>query len=147
MTHCELPREVPDSASGAACSPGAIALPASSAPRRIATSGGVPARPSTSQSPRRAAEALLVLVAATSPVGCSSCVIQGVDSGVCRSPADFAADMPFCAPFVRYSACVPREVPWLSNFTVTSKDQWAQTTYEGVLATRLAAESSGGEWR
>jgi hypothetical protein len=40
---------------------------------------------------------------------CWACVIQGHDSGECRSAAELTNALTFCGPIVKYTACVPKE--------------------------------------
>ena len=70
-----------------------------------------------------------------------SCVIQGVDSGICKEPKDFIKEMPFCGQLVKYSACVPKEYAWFPNHTLAKKDSWARRTYASVLKRRIAIEA------
>jgi hypothetical protein len=84
---------------------------------------------------------LWALLAAAVLPGALPCYIQGVDSGVCKQPADFAASMPFCANVVRYPACVPKEYAWFPNHTLAKKDGWARKTFTDVIRRRIQIES------
>lgn len=86
----------------------------------------------------------LLAAAALLPAAVSACYIQGVDSGECRRADEIAAEMPFCGPYVRYDACVPRAVSWMPNHTLANKDLWAERAFAQVLNLRLEQEANGG---
>ncbi|KAG5192782.1 hypothetical protein JKP88DRAFT_159754 [Tribonema minus] len=83
------------------------------------------------------------------------CRLQGLDIGQCNT--DVANDelyrlqlMPFCGPYVRYTACLPKQAPlppsrdhpqgrWW-NHTVAHKDDWVREYYERIVGERVAIE-------
>jgi hypothetical protein len=73
----------------------------------------------------------------------SACYIQGQDSGVCITAAEFATRAPFCASVVTYPACVPQEFAWFPNSTVGSKDAWVAGVFASVRSRRMLIESGG----
>lgn len=87
-----------------------------------------------------AAAALALALALSLSTQAGACYIQGHDSGVCKEPQAFSAEMPFCASSVRYRACVPRETPWFGNLTTVKKDQWVQLTVGSHVLERKAIE-------
>jgi hypothetical protein len=78
---------------------------------------------------------LLLCVASRASLGC---VLAGTDSGTCA--ANIQEHAPFCASSVRYPACVPRELPWLPNLTIASKDAWVGASVAALVAQREAIE-------
>lgn len=80
-----------------------------------------------------------LLFLALSPA--NACVLAGYDSGVCKAAQDIQDDMPFCADVVRYTACVPRYVPWYGNLTVRKKDQWAKDSFDAFIDERERIEA------
>lgn len=86
---------------------------------------------------RCAATALVALAAA------DACVIAGVDAGQCISESAFAAVAPFCAPFVRYTACVPAPQPGFAVPTAAEKDAWVREAVSNMTATPAVASLFG----
>lgn len=69
-----------------------------------------------------------------------ACVIQGQDSGECKAPQDFGSQMSFCSSVVKYTACVPREIPWYPNLTLAKKDAWVESAVQNHILERRAIE-------
>ncbi|GBG23797.1 Glyoxysomal processing protease, glyoxysomal [Hondaea fermentalgiana] len=86
------------------------------------------------------------LEAGASPPENEACEIQGYDSGECRDPDDFQAEMSFCSDLVTYRACMPRyqgsSVSRWSEHSVRTKDAWVEETFQKEWGIRKTAETN-----
>ncbi|KAL7430155.1 hypothetical protein ACHAXM_002056 [Skeletonema potamos] len=115
---------------------------------------------------------LVVVVALSSVVIASACMIQNTDSGVCsykylttpqatleqidEARRRWQKDLPFCGKYVNnYPPCVPlssSSTPsWLSddakedNNIIRAKDRWVQDTVTNTIAERIEQERALGK--
>ena len=87
---------------------------------------------------------VVLLLLAGTPCPAAACYIAGYDSGECRTYDENELYMPFCAKYVKYTACVPltRQTAggdW-DNHTLPNKDAWVEEQAMAVVLERIRHE-------